>query len=185
MSIAPAEPSGSPDPAERLCQLWQEGQQPDLDDFLARFGPLKPEQLVDVLHVDQRQRWQAGEPILAETYLQRYPAVGANAQTAVDLIYSEFRFRHDNGEEPGVDDYLQRFPQYRTLLGEQFQFYRELRGYAAQRGYKDGWVFYKCREKGFTPPWDWKNSSPAQPSPAVAAWVRSRNIAFAKARGAS
>ena len=68
---------------------------------------------------------------------------------------------------------------------EQFQFYRELRGYAAQRGYKDGWVFYKCREKGFTPPWDWKNSSPAQPSPAVAAWVRSRNIAFAKARGAS
>jgi hypothetical protein len=124
--MAPEEPQASADPAEHLCRLWQDGLRPQLVDFLAQFGPLPPEQLVDVLHVDQRERWQAGEPILAEAYLQQYPAVGASAQTAVDLIYSEFRFRCDRGEEPAVDDYLQRFPQYRALLEEQFQFYHAL-----------------------------------------------------------
>ena len=81
------------DPAEQLCRLWKDGKRPELDDFLSRVGPLKPEQLVEVLHVDQRERWQAGEPIPAETYLQKFPAVGENVETALDLIYSEFRFR--------------------------------------------------------------------------------------------
>src|SRR5213595_3429296 len=81
------------DPAELLCRLWKDGKMPVLDDFLARIGPLKPEQLVEVLHVDQRERWQGGEPIFAESYLKRYPSVGENVETALDLVYSEFRFR--------------------------------------------------------------------------------------------
>src|SRR5262249_44766955 len=97
------------DPAEQLCRLWNDGKRPELDDFLAQIGPLKPEELVDVLHVDQRERWQAGEPIRAETYLQRYPLVAMNVESAIDLIYSEFRFREDSGEKPRVDEYLQRF----------------------------------------------------------------------------
>jgi serine/threonine-protein kinase len=125
-SISPQALPESGDPARRLCQLWQDGRRPELDEFLAQLGPLEPEQLVDVLHVDQRERWQAGEPILAETYLQRYPSVGQDVQTAVDLIYGEFRFRQDSGEEPCVDEYLQRFPQYRSPLEEQLQFYRAL-----------------------------------------------------------
>jgi serine/threonine-protein kinase len=125
-SIPPRRLPESADPAKRLFQAWRDGQRPVLDEFLARSGPLEPEQLVDVLHVDQRERWQAGEPILAETYLRRYAAVGDDVQTAVDLIYGEFRFRQDSGEEPGVDEYLRRFPQYRSLLEEQFHFYRAL-----------------------------------------------------------
>jgi serine/threonine-protein kinase len=125
-SISPEEPDEAPDPAERLCRLWHDGKRPELAEFLAQFGPLKPEQLVDVLHVDQRERWQTGERIRAETYLERYPAVGENVQTAMDLIYGEFRYRQDNGEEPCTEDYLQRFPQHRTLLEEQFRFYRAM-----------------------------------------------------------
>jgi serine/threonine-protein kinase len=124
--ISHEDPTESADPAERLRQLWQEGQRPDLDGFLAQFGPLTPEQLVDLLHVDQRERWQAGERIPAEAYLERFLAVRENVQTAMDLIYGEFRFRYDCGEDSDYDDYLRRFPQYRALLEEQFQFHRAL-----------------------------------------------------------
>jgi len=68
---------------------------------------------------------------------------------------------------------------------EQLRLYRELRGFAHERGMKsaDGWAFYKCQEKGFKPPWAWKeNYTPLPPSPAVASWARSRIIAFAKRR---
>jgi serine/threonine-protein kinase len=122
----PAAATDPADPAEQLCHLWRNGQRPELGDFLARLGPLKNEQLVEVLHVDQRERWHAGEPVPAETYLARYPAVAANVEMALDLIYGEFRFRRDVGEDPCVADYLQRFPQYRALLEEQFRFYHAL-----------------------------------------------------------
>jgi DNA repair protein RadD len=65
---------------------------------------------------------------------------------------------------------------------QQLQFYRELRGFAAGRGYKDGWAFRQCEQKGFKPPWAWRDHQPIAPSPAVAAWARSRIIAYAKAR---
>jgi len=71
---------------------------------------------------------------------------------------------------------------------EQLQFDRELRGFAHGRSMKgaDGWAFYKCQEKGFKPPWAWKeNFTPLPPSPAVAAWGKSRLIAYAKRRAAA
>jgi superfamily II DNA or RNA helicase len=65
---------------------------------------------------------------------------------------------------------------------QQLQFYRELRGFAAQRSYKDGWAFRQCEQKGFKPPWSWRDYPPIAPSPTVAAWARSRIIAYAKSR---
>jgi serine/threonine-protein kinase len=97
-----------------------------LEDFLSRIGPLGLEQLVEVLHIDQRERWRAGETILAETYLQSYPSVAENMETALDLIYSEFRFRADIGDKPSIEEFLGRFPQFRASLEEQFQFYRAM-----------------------------------------------------------
>jgi DNA repair protein RadD len=68
---------------------------------------------------------------------------------------------------------------------QQLQFYRELRGFAARRGFKDGWAFRQCEHKGFKPPWSWREYPPVDPSPAVAAWARSRLIAYAKVRRAA
>jgi len=68
---------------------------------------------------------------------------------------------------------------------QQLQFYRELRGFAVQRGYKDGWAFRQCEQKGFKPPWSWRDYPPLAPTPAVAAWARSRIIAYAKSRSAA
>src|SRR5262245_7163413 len=90
----------SEDAAEQLWQLWRRGQRPDVDRFVAQAGSLSPDDVAAVLRVDQRERWQAGERILAETYLQRHPAVRASPEAAVDLIFNEFLLRERLGERP-------------------------------------------------------------------------------------
>jgi DNA repair protein RadD len=52
---------------------------------------------------------------------------------------------------------------------------------ANERGYKSGWTAHKFKEKfGDWPPS--RYTTPIPPSPEILSWVRSRNIAFAKAR---
>jgi DNA repair protein RadD len=56
---------------------------------------------------------------------------------------------------------------------------------AGQRGHKPGWAAYKFKEKfGVYPRWGW-SPLPIPPSPEVSSWVRSRDIAHAKARSVS
>src|SRR5262249_14450196 len=78
------------DAPEQLGRLWQQGQQPEVDAFLARLGPLSPAQVTAVLRVDQRERWQKGDRVKAERYLQKYSGVRANADHALELIVNEF-----------------------------------------------------------------------------------------------
>jgi superfamily II DNA or RNA helicase len=74
-----------------------------------------------------------------------------------------------------------------ALPQEKFTFYRELLGMLAEKRrrnptIKDGWAAYKFKEKfGGWPPFDWRSARPLTPSPATRAWVRSRDIAYAKA----
>jgi DNA repair protein RadD len=52
---------------------------------------------------------------------------------------------------------------------------------AAERGYRLGWAAHKYKEKfGTWPPV--RTIEPMRATPEVLAWVRSRNIAYAKAR---
>jgi DNA repair protein RadD len=62
-------------------------------------------------------------------------------------------------------------------------FFRELRAIQQIRDYKKGWAAHKFKDKfGHFPPWSYNDMPPAPPSDAVLSWVRSRNIAYAKAR---
>ena len=64
---------------------------------------------------------------------------------------------------------------------ERMRWYAMLVWIAVDRSYKPGWAAHKYREKfGSYPPKG--NIAPMQPSPEVLSWVRSRNIAWAKAR---
>ncbi len=117
-----------PSPAEQLWALWRRGQRPDVDAFLAQSGPLPPAQVAAVLRVDQRERWQAGERVLAETYLERYPAVRADPEIAMDLVYNEFLVREQHGDGPTLEDYLRRFPDYATVLKPQIQLHLAMAG---------------------------------------------------------
>jgi hypothetical protein len=124
---APPEPARpAEDPAERLRRLWDEGRPPDVDAFLAQVGPLPPAQVAAVLRADQRGRWQAGAPVPAEDYLERYPAAAADPDGAADLIYNEFLLREARGEGPDPEEYARRFPQHAELLRAQIDLHRAM-----------------------------------------------------------
>jgi DNA repair protein RadD len=65
--------------------------------------------------------------------------------------------------------------------GERLAFYRRLIWIAHERGYKRGWAAHQFKQKfGTWPPRI--DVSPLEPDPATFAWVRSRQIAYAKAK---
>ncbi|MCK1707620.1 MULTISPECIES: DEAD/DEAH box helicase [unclassified Bradyrhizobium] len=69
---------------------------------------------------------------------------------------------------------------------EQIKFFCELRSIAQERSYKDGWAAQQHKVKfGHFPPWKWNDLPTLAPSTATRSWVKSRQIAFAKAKGSS
>jgi DNA repair protein RadD len=63
---------------------------------------------------------------------------------------------------------------------EKISFYRQLLGVAKQRGYQRGWAAHKFKERfGAWPPRG--NVAPLEPDAATLRWVKSRQIAYAKA----
>ena len=99
-------------PHDVLLRLWQRGEQPAIDRFLAEHRPLEPLQVAAVLSIDQAQRWQRGERIPVEQYLPRYPELQSDPEAIVDLIYQEFLLRERLGEQPALAEYLNRFPNH-------------------------------------------------------------------------
>jgi serine/threonine-protein kinase len=119
-------PVAGESPAQHLSDLWRQGRPPVLEEFLARAGDLAPEQIIKVLRTDQHRRWQAGERVPAEYYLQFHPVLAARPDDALDLIYAEYLFREERGEEPAAEEFLGRFPQYADPLRRQLELHRAL-----------------------------------------------------------
>jgi superfamily II DNA or RNA helicase len=64
------------------------------------------------------------------------------------------------------------------------QFYAEMLFYAKSKGYKDGWAYYKYQEKFGVPP-EGIHVHPIPPTKKTLGWIKSRQIAYAKAKGKS
>ncbi|MCG8355767.1 MAG: DEAD/DEAH box helicase [Kiloniellales bacterium] len=85
-----------------------------------------------------------------------------------------------------IDGELGRFDRARGVQrlqsspAERTRFYRQLLWIAGERGYKRGWAAHKYREKFGAWP-EAYNPEPLPAEPAVLSWVRSRQIAYAKA----
>jgi len=66
------------------------------------------------------------------------------------------------------------------------QLYLELRWVAKERGYKDGWAFFKLKEHyGYRAPFAWKSLRPIEPSGKTPRLVQSWDIANRKRRRAA
>lgn len=77
----------------------------------------------------------------------------------------------------------QRKKTNREMTGpEKERFYGELKMYARQNGYSDGWASHKYREKTSVWPNHYKDAPLIQPSPETLSWIKSRQIAWAKRR---
>jgi tetratricopeptide (TPR) repeat protein len=72
-----------------------------------------------LLRDDLRARWQRGERVAVEAYLERHPGLPADA--LLDLIYQEVVLLQEAGEAPQLEEYLSRFPQFATQLRDQFE----------------------------------------------------------------
>jgi tetratricopeptide (TPR) repeat protein len=109
------------------------------------------------LLAEQRARWQNGEPLPVETYLERHPAVAADPDAVLDLIYNEIFLRSQHGEAPRLEEYLGRFPQFAAALRLQFEVHDAL-------DLDDG-AATPSRETGAEPP---GTAGPAAPVPPAA-----------------
>jgi serine/threonine-protein kinase len=96
--------------------LWHQGQQPDVEEFLAREGVRDTEEIVAVLRVDQWERARQGQDVRAEAYLETFPVVRDDPEQAIDLIFAEFLLHEDWGERPAIEEYIRRFPPYAEEL---------------------------------------------------------------------
>jgi serine/threonine protein kinase/Tfp pilus assembly protein PilF len=81
-----------------------------------------------VLCAEQRQRWQQGEPLLVESYLERQPALRGRPEAVLDLIYNEIVLREERGDRPRLEEYLERFPQFASQLPRQFEVHQAIEG---------------------------------------------------------
>lgn len=110
---------GARNPVLEFESLWGKGQVPNVREFLQKSTNLTPQQVVEVLCIDQWQRWQQGDRIPAETYLEMHPLLTSHPEVAFDLVYGEFLLREQSGEEPPLDSFHRRFPQFIQLLERQ------------------------------------------------------------------
>jgi tetratricopeptide (TPR) repeat protein len=77
--------------------------------------------LVAYLRVDQRKRWQQGDPVPVEAYLQQHPVLATDPEAVVDLIWNEWLLRQEQGAAPSFPALQQRFRQYEGSLLARFQ----------------------------------------------------------------
>src|SRR5262245_19616421 len=82
--------------------------------------------LAALLRQDQRRRWLRGERVPVEDYLERYPALRADADAVLELAYAEFALREELGEAPAAGEYLAPFPGQADTLRRQFELHRAL-----------------------------------------------------------
>src|SRR5262245_43719980 len=72
----------------------------------------------DWLANDLVERWQRGERVPAEAYLQRHPNLDENA--AFELILTEVVLRQELGDPASLDEFVWRFPQFSDRLRRHF-----------------------------------------------------------------
>src|SRR5439155_9787695 len=62
------------------------------------------------------RRLRAGEDCRAEQFLEAYPGLASDPDSALELIRAEWLVRKALGQSGGSDEWLARFPQWRVPL---------------------------------------------------------------------
>ena len=78
---------------ERFEQAWQQGQRPNVDDYLALDGADPHALLIELVHADLECRLKAGESTRVEDYFSRYPELTKDRPAFVGLITAEYKHR--------------------------------------------------------------------------------------------
>jgi serine/threonine protein kinase/WD40 repeat protein len=108
----------------RLQRAWQEGDEPDLETFVAGLGDISPRDLAALIEADFTARWSRDDRRKPEEYFRRFPDVASDPELAVDCIYAEYFARAQSGEQPDLGEYQVRFPAFAQTLAEQIRLHQ-------------------------------------------------------------
>ncbi|MGD9632123.1 MAG: WD40 repeat domain-containing serine/threonine protein kinase [Pirellulales bacterium] len=106
--------------------MWADEALPDLAGFLNRSDVVDSAQISRLARVDQSMRWQRGIRCRAEEYLDRFPALRFDHESAVDLIYHEYLLRERDHVPSALEELTLRFPEHASSLRAQVDFHRAL-----------------------------------------------------------
>jgi serine/threonine protein kinase len=100
-------------------RLWRTGSTaPDVLGFIAGNLDAAPEQLLSVLHVDQKHRWRTEDPITVEEYLRRLTGLPEGVDWVLQLAVGEFEARQDTDRPLSAAEVSSRFPNLSETLQE-------------------------------------------------------------------
>jgi serine/threonine protein kinase/WD40 repeat protein len=77
--------------------------------------------LVEALCSEQRRRWQEGDRLLVEAYLEQHPTLDTDPNLVLELLYNEVLLREERGETPQLEEYARRFPKLADRLQPLFE----------------------------------------------------------------
>lgn len=77
---------------------------------VAQAACLSPVELAELLTSDQAVRWERGERVLVEDYLELCSVLENEVEATCNLVYGEFLLREEQGESPSLEEYVGRFP---------------------------------------------------------------------------
>ncbi|MGE0760782.1 MAG: hypothetical protein AB7O38_27475, partial [Pirellulaceae bacterium] len=89
---------------------------PELESAIAAHPHWTATERLELVLVDQFQRWRLGEVVTAEEYLARFPDLARESSRALTLILEEFGYREMAGESPQLADFVRRFPHWSEAL---------------------------------------------------------------------
>jgi hypothetical protein len=109
---------------DRYEAAWLAGQRPRIDDYLHGLPENECSALLrELLRLErvylqrnQRQRWQRGERVLVQAYLEEAPSLRAHLDLVFELVCGEVLLREEFGERPRPADYLALVPTHQTQL---------------------------------------------------------------------
>lgn len=81
--------------------------------------PLRLRELVDGLLAEQRSRWDRGDRVGAEEFLDRHPELNNEPELVLDLVAHEYLLGRDHGGGPGLSELIARFPGQQAALVRQ------------------------------------------------------------------
>jgi WD40 repeat protein len=118
----------SRDLAVHLWHCWQSGPAPDTRQLIRDAGTLSGEELIEVLLVDQGERWRRGQGLPAEEYLRWYPQLTDDPESALALVYGEYVLREELDQSPDAGEYTGRFPHFAARFEQQLALHGAIAG---------------------------------------------------------
>lgn len=87
---------------------------------------LSKAQLMEMVRVDQRERFMCGVPLHSTEYIKQYSFLRDDAELAFELVYREFLLREELGQKPTLEDFERRYPLLAPLLRQQIRAHKVL-----------------------------------------------------------